>query len=315
MSATAETTGARRLAPVLCSEASAGRGEPLAATASRADHWILVEYGRLWNREVLAGSGLTDEVKGHLREQLDRLPRSRLLFLKRPDRRDAETVAVFFGASAEGRGRLFGLEVESYDALRDVDMAGALLGGRPAGVELDHPLLVVCTHGKRDRCCALHGRPLYEALAELPGSGTWAWQASHVGGDRFAGNLVALADGLYFGRVEPGDAAGIVEELSAGRIPLERYRGRASYGFPAQAGERRVREETGARGIADLLLVSAEAPRPGAWRLRFLLEPSGGEHEVEVAEQWADEPAWLTCGASRPQRARAYVATAYRAVS
>lgn len=310
MSAVAEP-GARRLAPVLCSESSAERGEPLGATASRADHWILLEYRRLWSPEVLAGSGLTEEVKAHLRRQLDALPRSRLLFVKRPDRRDSEGIALFFGATGEHGGRLYGLELEAYDDVRRVDMAAALADGAPAGDPVER-LLVVCTHGKRDRCCALHGRPLYDALRRSDHVQA-VWQSTHVGGDRFAGNLVALPDGLYFGRVGPRDAAAVADELAAGRIPLERYRGRSAYGFPVQAAERHVREETGLRGFADLRLAGGERTGQDAWRVVFRTEPDGREHEMDVQEEHSDELAWLTCGSARPQPARRYVVTAYTA--
>jgi hypothetical protein len=309
VSAVAEP-GTRRLAPVLCSESSAERGEPLGATASRADHWILLEYRRLWSRDVLPGSGLTDEVKAHLRRQLAALPRSRLLFVKRPERRDSEGIALFFGATGERGGRLHGLELEAYDDVRRVDMAAALTGGAPAGEPVER-LLVVCTHGKRDRCCALHGRPLYETLRRSA-HGEAVWQSTHVGGDRFAGNLVALPDGLYFGRVGPRDAAALVEEVAAGRIPLERYRGRSAFGFPVQAAERRVREETGLRGLADLRLSGGERTGRDAWRVVFHTEPDGREHELDVREEHSEELAWLTCGSARPQRARRYVVTAYR---
>ena len=310
MSAVAEPR-TRRLAPVLCSESSAERGEPLGATASRADHWILLEYRRLWSTDVLPGSGLTEEVKAHLRWQLAALPRSRLLFVKRPERRDGEGIALFYGATDEQGGRLFGLELAAYDDVRRVDMAAALTGGAPAGEPVER-LLVVCTHGKRDRCCALHGRPLYEALRRSEHADA-VWQSTHVGGDRFAGNLVALPDGLYFGRVGPRDAAALADELAAGRIPLERYRGRSAYGFPVQAAERRVREETGLRGLADLHLAGGEKTAQDAWRVVFRTEPDGSEHLLEVEEQHSEELAWLTCGSARPQRSRRYVVTAYSA--
>jgi hypothetical protein len=310
VSAAAEAT-ARRLAPVLCSESSAERGEPLGATASRADHWILLEYRRLWNREPLGGSGLTDEVKAHLRRQLERLPRSRLLFVKRPDRREEDGLAFFFGSTGEHGGRLFGLELGAYDDVRRVDVAGALAGEAPAGEPVER-LLVVCTHGKRDRCCALHGRPLYDTLRRGPARDA-VWQSTHVGGDRFAGNLVVLPDGLYFGRVTPGGAPGIVAELEAGRIPLDHYRGRSAYGFPAQAAERRVREEPGLAGLRDLRLDGGARTGPGAWQVAFRTEPDGRRHEVEVVEELDSERAWLTCASPRPQRAHRFVATTYRA--
>ena len=52
-----------------CSEVSTENSEPLAATASRVDHWVLVEYRGLWSHDALVGSGLSDQVKAHLRGQ------------------------------------------------------------------------------------------------------------------------------------------------------------------------------------------------------------------------------------------------------
>ena len=33
------------------------------------------------------------------------------------------------------------------------------------------------------------------------------WEVSHIGGDRFAGNLLVLPHGLYYGRLDPAAAA------------------------------------------------------------------------------------------------------------
>ncbi len=297
-----------------CAEASAARGEPLGATASRIDHWVLVEYRRLWSRDLLAGSGLSDAVKRHLRAQLDALPRSRLLFVRRPDRRDHDGIAVYFGRSGE-RGRFHGLELGDYEDLRALDLAGALAGGASAPPALERPLLVVCTHGKRDRCCARYGRPLYDALREREDVRECVWQSTHVGGDRVAGNLVCLPEGVYFGRVAPGDADRIVDEYLAGRVALECYRGRAAYGFAAQAAEIRVREETGLRGLADLALAGIEPRGDDAWEVRFLERATGAAHEVEVTAELDPVPAFLTCEAAAPARPRRFVARASRAAA
>ena len=296
-----------------CAEASAARGEPLAATASRIDHWILVEYRRLWNRDLLAGSGLSDEVKAHLRAQLDALPRSRLLFVRRPDRRAHDGIAVFFGRSGERGGRFHGVELEDYEDLRTLDLAGTLAGDQSVASLHERPLLVVCTHGKRDRCCARYGRPLYDALRAREDVRDCVWQSTHVGGDRFAGNLVCLPEGVYYGRVGAGDVSGLVEEYRAGRIALERYRGRAAYGFAVQAAEIRVREETGLRELHDLALARVAPAGDHAWEVRFRERATGATHDVEVALEHDPEPALLTCSAVAPARPRRYVARAARA--
>jgi hypothetical protein len=286
----------------LCAELSLANGEPLAATASRIDNWILVEYRGLWNRDLLAGSILSERLKEHFRAQLAALPRSRLLFVRRPDRRDHPRHALFFGSTPERGGRFHALEFDTHDDLVALDFAACLAGADSAGVPVDHPLLVVCTHGKRDRCCAKFGRPLYDAVCEQAES-DWVWQSTHVGGDRFAGNLVCLPTGLYFGRVEPGDVWSLLDELLAGRIALERYRGRSCYTFPEQAAEREVRERKGLRGIDDLRLLATERDEDG-WEVTF--SAAGSEHVVEVAAELG-EPTYLTCDAARPVRPPRYV--------
>jgi hypothetical protein len=234
-----------------CSETSLENAEPLAGTASRVDHWILVEYRGLWGYDAVAASGLTDEVKRRLREQRDARPNTKLLFVRRPHRRDHALLAVFWGSSPQRGGELFHAEIEAYDELLDLELTV------PGGSPLDHPLLLVCTHGKHDRCCARYGRPLYEALEEAA-EDDWVWQTSHVGGDRFAGNVVFLPDGLYFGRVAPADAWSVLDEYLAERIDLEHYRGRSAFTFAEQAAEVAIRRTTGLRGLSDLELVEHE---------------------------------------------------------
>jgi hypothetical protein len=231
-----------------CSDVSLENAEPLWGTASRVDHWILVEYRGLWSSDVLPGSGLSDQVKQHLRDSAVARPHTKLLFVRRTERRRRPELLVTWGSSSETGGRLYREAVEDYEDVLDLDLTAP-------GPPLDHPLLLVCTHGKHDRCCARHGRPLYQALAELA-EDDWVWQVSHVGGDRFAGNLVALPEGLYFGRVTAADAWSVLEEYLAGRIELDHYRGRTAYSFATQAAERAVREATGLRGVADLELLS-----------------------------------------------------------
>ncbi|HEY7694434.1 MAG TPA: sucrase ferredoxin [Gaiellaceae bacterium] len=231
-----------------CAETSLENAESLHATASRVDHWILVEYRGLWGHDAVAASGLSNELKAHLREQRDARPNTKLLFLRRPHRRAQPTLAVIWGSSTGRTDGLFHAELESYDDLLGLDFAA------PGRERLAHPLLLVCTHGKHDRCCARYGRPLYKAL-EGQAEDDWVWQSSHVGGDRFAGNLVVLPEGLYFGRVEPGDAWSVLDEYLAGRIDLDHYRGRSALTFSEQAAEVAVRRMTGLRGIDDLELV------------------------------------------------------------
>jgi hypothetical protein len=288
----------------LCADVSGEASESLAATASRVDRWLLVEYRGLWDRDVLGGSLLSAPLKEHLREQLARLGHARLLFVKRPERRSHARRMLFLGSSRPGEESLYALEFEQHDDLLDYDFAAALLDGGTPGVPVDHPLFVVCTHGKRDRCCAKYGRPLYDALKGKVDP-DWVWQSTHVGGDRFAGNVVVLPEGLYYGRVDDDDLDPVVDSYFDGRIYLDRYRGRSAYTFAVQAAERALREEAGLTGIDDVTLERVRRRGEG-WEVS--LRVNGALRKVDVEAELADEAVYLTCDSLTPQRPRRFVA-------
>ena len=83
-----------------CADLSRENDEPLSATASRIDHWFLIEYRGLWARDAVSGSGLSDQVKRHLREQVAHAPHARLLFIRRPDRRGHPQLVAFANGTA-----------------------------------------------------------------------------------------------------------------------------------------------------------------------------------------------------------------------
>jgi hypothetical protein len=260
---------------------------------------LLVEYRGVWSRDALPGSGLTDQVKDALRRQVAAVPHGRLLFIRRPDRRGRPELAAFAACSREGEERLVGIEFQRHDELRGLD----LLREAPT---LDHPLLIVCTHGKHDPCCALYGRPLYEGLRDELDE-RWVWQSSHLGGDRFAGNLICLPEGLYFGRVERGQAPRVLDEYLAGRIELDHYRGRSCQTFPVQAADRAVRLARGLTGVHDLRFQHIERAE-GGWRVE-LATATGTVHVAEAEAELGDRTL-LTCNAEVARRPRRYTATA-----
>jgi hypothetical protein len=280
-----------------CSDISRDNDEPLGATASRIDRWLLVEYRGLWSSDALVGSGLSDQVKTRLRELRRAQPHTRLLLIRRPDRRHHPALAVFVADSRVGQERLARLDIERHEELRDVDP------WREA-TPLDEPLFLACTHGKHDPCCARYGRPLFDALNEqLPADA--AWQCTHVGGDRFAGNAVCLPHGVYYGRVDRDDVPDVVDEYLAGRISLAHYRGRSCWPFAVQAAERRIRIEDGLVGLDDLALAGV-TQRDEGWTVSF--STRAGPREVDVVAQLG-ELTQLTCNADAARRPLRYVAT------
>jgi hypothetical protein len=253
-----------------CADSSRACGEPLHGTASRARRWLLVEQPGAWGRDVLDVSDLPPAVAGHLRELAASLP-ARVLLLRRPGggARAGTERTVYAGVSSATGGWLERLELGHIDELIGLDLHGLQHGsqGRTAtvgGERILEPLYLVCTNGKHDACCATHGLPVARELAEIVPDRVW--ECSHVGGDRFAANLVCLPDGLFYGHLDPGTARAAVAAHEGGRLLLDHWRGRSALPFVAQAAEALVRQELG-------------LDRHGA--LRFdQLAGEGGHHEV-----------------------------------
>lgn len=216
-----------------CSASSLASGEPLAGTATQAHRWLLVEARGAWARDVDE-----TELPASVRAAVDGFD-GRVQLIRRPDRRDGSQLA-FVADSRDG-----GL-------LRQLDAVQDLAHGEPT----DGPLLLVCCHGRRDPCCARLGTPVFDALRAHVAGGA-VWQSSHLGGHRFAANVLVLPAGILLGRVMPVDARRVVAELAEGRIPLEHYRGKTWHPPEAQAADAAVRDRFGLTGLGDVTVLAA----------------------------------------------------------
>ena len=131
--------------------------------------------------------------------------------------------------------------------------------GRRRGTPSERRYLV-CTNGARDPCCAIRGPAVAQALERaLPGQ---VYECSHLGGHRFAANVLVLPEGLLFGRLDARDALALAAELEGGRLPLEHLRGRTRYEPEQQAAEILARRQLGLTGLGDLRLVEGRGPEP-----------------------------------------------------
>jgi hypothetical protein len=155
-------------------------------------------------------------------------------------------------------------------------------------------VLAVCTHGRHDTCCAERGRPVAAGLAEAFPAQTW--EASHLGGDRFAANLLVLPHGLYFGRLEPDTARGVARLLAAGELDLDHLRGRSGLPTPLQAAEAALRRHVDERRLSAVRLVSREV-QDG--RTDAVFEVEGRRYAVAVTTTRGEDLQQLTCRALR----------------
>ncbi|MBA2444577.1 MAG: sucrase ferredoxin, partial [Nocardioidaceae bacterium] len=122
-----------------------------------------------------------------------------------------------------------------------------------------------------------------------------SWEVSHIGGDRFAGNVLVLPDGLYYGHVSPADASELATQHRRGHVSLDHLRGRSGFGFAIQAAEIYLRKHLAVTGLGAIGLQS-HSRRIGIDEAVFRC---GAERwKVRLRRVEAD-PQLLTCGSRR----------------
>jgi hypothetical protein len=157
------------------------------------------------------------------------------------------------------------------------------------------PLYLVCTHGKHDPCCALRGRPVTAALAGL--RPRHVWQASHLGGCRFAPTVLVLPLGLMYGRVPPSAAPELVTAAEAEEVIGPLLRGRIGMPPAAQAAIGFAHEQLELPRCRDVSLVSTTTVDSTTVRVR--VDSPGGQLDVTVTWERVDASG-LTCAAPGP---------------
>ncbi|WP_432493935.1 sucrase ferredoxin [Kineococcus gypseus] len=238
----------------------------------------------------------------------------KLLLVRRPDaagRDPAGERRVFLADCRRGRTRLLTRRAPVEDLAR--------AAADPHGwEEAPGPLLLVCTHGRKDWCCAVRGRPVVTALAALDAE--VVWECSHLGGDRFAPTVLALPGGAVHGHLAPDDAPALLAAVRAGRVLPDRLRGRCGDAVVVQAAEGHVRLLLGEDRLDAFTPLRAErlpaepsrssgSPEPDGpagperWRVRF----DAGGTPLEVDLRAGRAPAQrLTCSAGTEQSARTW---------
>lgn len=269
---------------VSCSRASLEAGESLAGTAvAETTLWIVLEHTGGWGPKGVEDSALPDAVSKHLLAFTAAEPRARVQLVKRPERR-APGITLFLARATPGHSSLVRTTLACVEDLLAIDLSSWAKGAEPPGfVRVDEPLYLVCIHGRRDRCCAQRGMPVFSALSAKVGEA--AWQTTHLGGHRFAATLVVLPAGVCYGRVEPDEMGALVEAHGQARMhSLHRVRGRCAFPSETQAAELSLREQLGEHAIEALTWLGNEADEAGVL-VRFRHDVRGEEHRVRVTHK------------------------------
>lgn len=277
-----------------CSAEALARGEALHATASLVSSWLLIEQPGAWGPDALADSRFPDEIASQLKRRASRV---RILLIRR--RGVSNEQPVVFKSFSGGDGIQPVLVSEPFSDPIDllaIDFEALANGDPGSGEPVEHPLYLVCTHGRHDICCADKGRPLYREMSSIRPD--WTWEVSHLGGDRFAGNVLVLPRGDYFGRLEPEDAGSFVTRYESGRLDLDHYRGRSIHPRLVQAAEQFVRNAEDLEQFDDFSLT--EYRRLDHDHASVSFQGPHGVVTVEVTAHPDTETSYLTCRSESP---------------
>jgi hypothetical protein len=253
--------------------------EPLAGTSAVARSWLAVEQPGRWGHGVARDLAAVAAGTG-VRIVLIRRPGSG------PDRGRPAPRTAYLAHTVPGRTWLERTTVTDPGQLRDLDLARAGAGDRGLlGTPVSERVLLVCTNGRRDVCCALRGRPIAAELAATHGD--QVWECTHIGGHRFAPTAVLLPTGYSYGRLTTAFGA----RLLAGGPLVENCRGRSTWSPAGQIAELAVRSATGDED-PDTVTVTGIDDLPDGGGLVTVAHVDGRSWRVTVAQQpMTDQPA------------------------
>ena len=238
-----------------CADAARERHDPIAGSAPQTRRWLLLEHLGPWSIDAVAGSGIEPAILERLTVAAQQTT-TRILLVRRHGRKSR---------GLERRWILAGLDAATVQGTwqSDPDLvsaADALMTEAPRATTEPEPIILVCTHGVHDTCCALRGRPVAAAL-----SAQWpelVWECSHVGGDRFAPNVLVLPDGFYYGNLATEEAVMTVQHHLAGTVPAAYLRGMVRYPPPVQAAVVAVYERCPPLGPGQITVRSVDQIGP-----------------------------------------------------
>ena len=284
----------------LCSVTSESLQESAFGSAATAQAWVCLEQSGPWGRVAATESHLDAEV-GRLLDAAASQASGRFVLIRTPGRHaddhdgrherhtvllasaDVRTPVLLRGEVSDP-AELVGMDVAAL-ARGDVDGVQASLPGVRLGTD-GTPVLLVCTNGRRDLCCAVRGRPVaVEAAQRRPGQ---VWETTHTGGHRYSPTGVLLPTGQTLGRFDTDLAVAALDAAARGDLASELLgpvhdRGLSALDAPVRAAVSAVREAVGERRIS-ALTGTAEQDAGDAWRVT-VSHVDGGTWSVDAVRE------------------------------
>jgi hypothetical protein len=293
-----------------CSDISLQRQEPLLGTAPRVDTWFLLSYHGPMKFKAFEESNLSPAVREHLSTALESISNSRLLLIK-PRLPASNGGLLFFvinGREVDPFYRSF--ELNRYEDLLELDLHRMMVDEGAHAEKIDRePIYLVCTNGNRDPCCAQFGLRILEDLDQSVQN--QVWQSSHVGGHRFAANVLVFPQGIYYGRIKQVDVPLLHEAVDVGQVLLENYRGRSCHAPRVQAAESFLRQNTENNNFDAFRMLDKTMLDEAIWSVRFLAVREQSVHRVNINSKVSSDQNIVSCRGDKVARVVRYELLSY----
>ena len=283
-----------RESPHTCSLESMNMEEPLFGTMTKSGVWFLVEFPFSWGANAYKDSDIPQLVKERLTFFVDSVPEARLQLIKKPNSSLTEQITFYLAIPSENQPLLYKFLLSKYEDILDFDFAALLSGEHVYHERIQtEPLYLVCTNGKRDPCCAKFGLPVFGSFQHIVRN--TVWQTTHVGGHRFAANVLCFPHGILYGRISVEDVQSIVDSFQYGEILIEKYRGRACYNAVVQAAEYYLRLRTNIKGISAFRLQGIEEEDENEWSVLFMKSEDNTRYRIKISTSLSTNQIYLSC--------------------
>ena len=207
-----------------CSNLSVSKNEEIFGTASQCSAFLLVRHPCPFPEKIV--DAFLPEKWMHYLVSFAKVRKIKLLLTR--DNSFEPIPEIIYVDHFQHRYKRFHLSLDApeiFDLARGLDSEDIPW--------LTDPFFLVCTNGKKDKCCSLKGFPVYTKMEETKRYPVF--QCSHVGGDRFAANVLMMPFGIYYGRVEANKVETIYAALEKNEISPLFFRGCSTLNFLKQA--------------------------------------------------------------------------------
>lgn len=276
-----------------CSLNSINSDEKIFATASHFTKLLLVEYNFPWAENPLLENQLSVEVNNFLNQINNPKSLTRVLFIKNKIKsKNLISVFAINNIATEPFTNYFSFS--DYNSILNINEREFFSAKNQT--RFDEPLYLVCTNGKKDKCCSKFGIPIYKQLLLLNPN---VWECTHVGGDRFAPNVIHLPYCYFYGQLSINSVNEFYLTTSSKKIFTQNLRGRSAYNKKSQAAEFFLRKELDDNNFESTKIVSIETESGNEFAIKFFYTPLQRHFIVRSSFHQTTEKYFLTCNGKR----------------